>query len=570
MTFMQSILHIKSFVKWIFLLSILSISNVALADKLTVSTDRQSVEMGDIVTLMIEADFQSKSGQIDLTALEDQFEILNQQQSNQVEIINGSYNSFTRWRVQILPKQIGKLMIPPFEVNGVKSQPYPITVLNAQVSDANRPYFLEANVDKQTVFIQEQVVYTLRFYHKGSLVNGNIRPPKFGDALLEQLKEQSVYGKTINGQQYTVYEWQYAFFPQSSGQLDIPGPSFSGIVHLRGGQKGVRALAKPISITVQPQAVKNTPYWLPASSLKISQQWQNLPDTVHVGDSIRRTITLEVEGLKASQLPEIKTQNGSNFKIYPDTSKQNQSVSAKGVTSIVNISQAIVPTDEGTLQIPDLTITWWNTATGKPETATLKTDPLTIWPASSSIPPVVQGSDSAQNIAQLSEDRKTTDSTSIPPVAETYPYRPQPTDSFWPYVSLAATLFWLITLLMLFITHKKLKKLQAAANQVSNDNKDEAVKLVFNKQWCDLPLNEFYPELLRQLHDDMNIDSIEQIPNEHLKKAIHQLESHLFAGEKLGYKTMQEICDNWAALINKQNQAGQKKEKQELASLYNN
>jgi len=42
-------------------------SALSMADSLKVETDRQNVEMGDIITLAIEADFQSKGSKLDLT-----------------------------------------------------------------------------------------------------------------------------------------------------------------------------------------------------------------------------------------------------------------------------------------------------------------------------------------------------------------------------------------------------------------------------------------------------------------------------------------------------------------------
>ena len=557
---------------WLQILSIMLLSTMSIlshAKQITVKTDRQTVEMGDVITLVIQADFQVNNSQLNLTKLKDQFDVLSQQQSNQVEIINGKYNSFTRWQIQILPKQLGKLVIPPFTINGVQSQAYPINVLKAQFTDSNRPYFLEAQVDKTQVYVQEQVIYTLRFYHKGSLINGNIRPPKFDDALVEQLKEQSVYGKTINKQQYTVYEWQYAFFPQSSGQIDIPGPSFTGMVQLRGGQKGIRAIAEPISLEVKPKLSNELKYWLPASSVELSQEWQNLPQTVQVGDSLRRVITVKFEGLKTSQLPEIKTPNGDNFKVYPDTSKKKQELSSNGVTSTVTLSQAIVPSAKGTLQIPDLTLTWLNTKTNKLETAVLKSKPIAIWASNASVPNVISGQ---QSDTQTKLNIKEAEKTEQQQAYQNYQHQ-NTVQWYWVAIAFVASTIWMITLLFLIKARAELKDLRSQIDsQQANTSTQNQQVLTFNKQWCDLPLNEFYKELLRQLHEDMQMGSVNEIDNPILKNAILQLESHLFAGEKLGFKTMQEICDNWAALINRKNKAqpqAKTSKKQELASLYN-
>ncbi|WEJ62730.1 BatD family protein [Thiomicrorhabdus lithotrophica] len=547
-------------------------SALSMADSLKVETDRQNVEMGDIITLAIEADFQSKGSKLDISLLEDQFDVINSQQSNQIEIVNGSYNSYTRWRLQILPKQVGKLMIPPFELNGVKSKPYPINVTEAQYADGQKPYFLEAIIDKQQSYVQEQVIYTLRFYHKGSLINGNIRPPKFENALVESLKEQSVFGKTIEGQQYTVYEWQYALFPQASGDFKIAGPSFTGLLNLRGKQKGVQSVAKDTIVKVLAAEKSPAPYWLPASSLTLSQEWQKLPKTINVGDSLRRVITLKVAGLKTTQLPTITTQNGSTYKVYADEAVNNQTLSEKGVNSIKLISQAIVPTQEGTLTLPDETITWWNTEKSSFETATLKSQPLTIWPANNvtqnTIPSVTESSQISAN--QLTNNPIQNGQFQQPPYSQNQTENEVMSIPFWVWliIVLVLTSLWLITLLMLLRTRQQLKAAGIDEHSIQlNPNSTEA-NYTFNHQWCEMPLPEFYKELLRQLHDDLHIKSVESIPIERLRNAIFQLEAHLFAGEQLGYDTQQTICDNWASLITKHNQNVTKKG--ELSELYKN
>ena len=564
----QSNLFFPKLAGLVMTLLVMLYSALSMADSLKVKTDRQNVEIGDIITLAIEADFQSKGSKLDLSRLEDQFDVISNQQSNQIEIVNGSYNSFTRWRLQILPKQAGNLVIPPFELNGVKSQAYPINVTEAHYPDGQKPYFLEAKIDKQQVYVQEQVIYTLRFYHKGSLINGNIRPPKFENTLVESLKEQSVFGKTIEGQQYTVYEWQYALFPQASGDFKIAGPSFTGLLHLRGKQKGVQSVAKDTVIKVLTAEKSPTPYWLPATSLTLSQEWKEVPKTIYVGDSLRRVITLKAEGLTSTQLPTITTKNGTTYKVYADEAVNSQTLSEKGVNSIKLISQAIVPTQEGTLTLPDESITWWNTKKSSFETVTLKSQSLSIWPASNvaqnTIPPVTENSQSTANTPLQNGQYQSPQYNQIQAENEilSIPFW------IWPIIVAVFTSLWLITLILLLRTRKQLKAAGIDKNLIEVDPNSTEANYAFNHQWCEMPLPEFYKELLRQLHDDLHLKSVESIPIERLRNAVFQLEAHLFAGEKLGYDTQQTICDNWASLITKHNQNIAKKG--ELSELYKN
>ena len=287
-----------------------SFSALVFANSITVESDRQTVEFGDIVTLKITADFQVITGQLDLSKLDDQFEVLGSQRSNNLQMVNGDFKSSTTWLVRLLPKQEGQLLIPPFEFENVTSQPYAINVTPLKVQHSGtalQPYFLESSVDTADPYIQEQVIYTLRFYHQGRYVDGMIRPPKFDKMMLETLKDQAVYQKQILGKNFTVYEWVYALYPQSSGKIVIDPPMFNGRIQYAGQLRSVKEFAKAIELDVQIEppsfAEQSNNSWMPTQSLTLTDEWtQPTGDVIRIGDTLTQTITMKVQGLKASQL----------------------------------------------------------------------------------------------------------------------------------------------------------------------------------------------------------------------------------------------------------------------------
>lgn len=552
---------LNTYLKALFIMALSSVLSLSFAKSIEVKTDRQKVEMGDVITLLIQTDFKPSSGVLDLSVLEDQFEVLGTQQSHQIEMINGDFRSFTQWQIQLLPKQIGSLMIPPFSLDGVSSKPYPISVSKVQYSQGNAPYFFQASVDKTELYVQEQLIYTLRFFHKGSLMGGNIRHPQFKNALVEQIKEQSIYGKTINNQTYTVYEWQYAVFPQSSGNLEINTPSFSGILQLRSGQKRINAVADLVEVKVLPalDVVKlGQSKWLPAQALSLTEKWHKLPDTIHIGDSLKRTITLEVEGLMATQLPEISVNNGANYKLYQDKPIVEQFKTANGINSRITFTQAVVPMAKGDLKLPDIEIKWWNTKAQHIQSTVLKAQTLRIWPTSSAIPAIANGTSAAPKL--------TTDGVNNPQLNQNANAYQTPNlnlnqgyeNTIWFYLTLLMVVIWLITMVLLFKLKASVKALQNTADKSISPTLIKTVG--FNKDWCSLPVNEFYAELLRMLKEDFNIESVNDIENPQLRQAIYQLESHLFAEKALNDRTMQIICDNWAALVKRHNNANKANE----------
>lgn len=556
--------HLQQKISLISLLSIMLVS-VSYAQSVTVKTDRQTVEMGDIINLVIETDFQVSTSKLDLAVLEDQFDIISRQQSNQIQIINGNFNSFSRWQLRLIAKQVGNLMIPPIEINGVKSKPLPITVNKAKHTTGNEPYFLEAQTDLSEIFVQQQLIYTLRFYHQGSLINGNVRPPKFADAQIETLKEQSVFGKTINGKAYTVYEWQYAVFPQSSGELNIPSPVFTGLLHLRGRQKGVQARTDNISIAVMPALNSpdtNNPYWLPAKQLKIKQQWLDKTDNVRVGDSLGREISIVVDGIKAVQLPKLVNHNGSGYKLYIDQEKDSQQINSKGIRSTRIISQAIIPNKAGKITLPAEKITWWNTQTQHFETTEVPSQSLMVLPA---LQTTNSSTDTVDNSALLSTPIETSNNqlNSISQQIET-------NSSIWIALTAILALVLVVFAWMLWQTRQQLKSLtNQQRQQEHNTNIQKQLASKSNQAWSEQPAGTFYQTLLTNLRQNDAFESLQQLPEGELKQLIDALERHLFANEALEDKTLANIVTLFNEYKSDQKTASQASHKPgELQTLY--
>lgn len=552
---------------WLFsalTLILLSVSVSSFAKSVKVQTDRQSVEMGDIITLIVEADFQTYAGQIDLTKLSDQFKVISHQQSNQVELINNEYRSFTQWRILMSPKQEGLLIIPTLSIDGIESEPYPINVSKAEYAKGKAPYFFQVKVDQPSVYIQQQFIYTLRFFHQGNLINGNIREPQFENALTEKLKEQSTYAKTINGLAYTVYEWQYAVFPQSSGKLTILGPTFTGILQINSAQKEAKAIAEPLIIEVKAQPNESnsiSQYWLPAQNLTLKEHWDKTPETIHIGDSLMRTITIEVNGLKPSQLPEFTFKNGDNFKIYPEGKQPEQLINEKGVKSQITYSQAIIPTKEGQIQLPEFKIQWWNTETQRMQTTVLESKPLNVWPSNPAIPPILASNDTAKSNASTIE--QTINSTINTKNSEQI-------NSVWFYISLIMMVFVVILGWTMYQLKIQIRELQnkPQTNENSHEMNAEPTTNKLNKSWCEQPPKECYRQLLVVLKNNLNINTIEEINNIKLRQNVIQLEAHLFANEPLGKQTLQTIYSQLNQLIEEQNQTLKANQKSQLTPLY--
>ncbi len=556
--------------RFIAIMILLMLPILSFAKSLTVSADRQTIEMGDIITLIIQADFQTRGSQLDLENLKDQFEILGRQQSNQISIINGQFSSSTQWQITLLAKQEGELIVPPLRIEGVESKPYKINVLPAQKKSANARgnYFLETGLSKQKVYVQEEVLYSLKFYFLGAF-QGNIRPPTFENSLTVTLKEQDVYGKQVNGKHYTVYEWLYAVYPQQSGSLTIKGPIFSGIHQYRNRQKGIQEVAENQTLTVLPEPTQqkknpNDP-WLPAKSLTLSETWQSLPNTLRVGDSLTRTLLLEAQGLRASQLPALSTENQQGFKVYNDQPVTEETLAEQGIYSQLQQTQTLILTQAGQITLPEQHINWFNTQTNTIETATLNARTLTVLPALNATP-------SHSNTAALNPTDNKQPPSYQPPENAIDEKVSRETSFIWPLITSLLGFAWFITLVLWRRQTKSLKaKLQHLNAQNPLETQSPLGQTTQTLALChsnEMPTpSVFYNQLKIQLKERYSINTFNKLENSDLKQAIYQLEAHLFSNADLAENTLKTICTHLEKIAKKSPPPSQKKGKQ-LASLY--
>ncbi|MGC9385619.1 MAG: BatD family protein [Hydrogenovibrio sp.] len=528
------------------LILILLLSGQSQARSVTVQLDHASIEMGDIINLIVQTDFQTFDSP-DFDSLNDQFEVLGQQRSSQIQIVNGDYQAFSRWDLRLTPRHPGDLVIPPFNVDGAISDPMVLHVAEAP-KDKQQPRgssFLESSVNITAPYVQQEVLFTLRFYHLGQFLNGNIRPPSFNDAIIHRLRNQFNYQKRIGGKRYEVYEWTWAFFPQKSGTMVIPPQQFDGRIQYRGLLKRVEDETLPIELTVKPQpdSYPRQAAWLPAQAMTLTEDWQ-APNPIRVGDSITRTFRLQATGLLASQLPEFQFKAESGFHLYPDQPDNENQVSEQGVTSQQLQKVAIVPTQAGDIVLPELTLNWWNTVENRLETLTLPAKTLSVLPA-------VNASDSNTS------NPLSTEQAPANPAAVSHETTHQASNFATTSVSI-----WTLALLLLWLTtlgfalkwrnawHQAINTAKVSASKNEEDSKTDSPASPSNLlKACQAPLDarELYRAVLHwqtqwQAQKDSASDSSHFPPG--LAENIEQLKRHLYHQAPLDAIVMSAICDD--------------------------
>ncbi|WP_460802901.1 BatD family protein [Microbulbifer agarilyticus] len=355
-------------------LLLLTIACVANAQDLTASVDRNELAINETFTLTLRYSGKQSGGQPDFNLLEQDFEVLSRQQSNQYRVINGRAESFVEWTVILAPLKEGKLFVPSLHLHGEVSDAIPITVNQAGQTPTgqNRKAFLEVETDKDKIFVQEQLLVKVRLYTTVGLHDIATDPLQIPGTHVEKVDEQR-FERRIDGVGHAVYELTYAVFPESSGELQIPSLNYVAVtgrrdpfsLFNRNAQRiRLRSEVKTIQVEPKPDSYSGS-HWLPAASLGLVQSWSKDPEEFKVGEPITRIITLRAEGLRAAQLPPLPELNIEGLKTYPDQPQQENQTGAGGVDGSRIETTAIVATKPGSYQLPAITITWWDTKSGR-------------------------------------------------------------------------------------------------------------------------------------------------------------------------------------------------------------
>ncbi|UYP31928.1 BatD family protein [Pseudomonas sp. Z8(2022)] len=376
-------------------LLLLVLAGQACAEAFFASVDRTRLSEGETVVLTLESTDPTRFGRPDLSPLEKDFEILGSRQVNRLSSIGDTPRASTRWILTLQPRRSGEVIIPAIRLEDAETLPITLIVeeaVNTGNTDKLAPVFIDAGLDQESVYVQAQAVLTLRIYHSVSMYDdSNLTPLRIENARAEQLGEPRTYEKSIGGVLHGVIELQYAIYPQRSGQLVIPGQTFSATLVDRsrnndflpfGPRTGkvtqVKSPDIPLQVKPKPADYPADVPWLPARALGLAETWNPQPERSQVGDSLTRRLILKVDGLSSAQLPPLPATQVEGLRRYPDQPQMNDQKSENGIIGTREEREALVPNRAGSFDLPPLEVVWWNTQTDTLERTTLSARTLQV------------------------------------------------------------------------------------------------------------------------------------------------------------------------------------------------
>lgn len=361
---------------------------------LTAQMDRTQIALGDSARLTLSATEDEDLNTIDLSMLEQDFEILRRSSSNNISIINGKRTHERKLVIDLTPRREGDLVVPSFRLGSSATQPLRIRVSpQPELNAGSNPVLFSVELDKEDVFVQSQLLLTLRIQRSIELESMSLSELEIDNAFVKPLETKEFY-RTIDGRNWLVHEVRYAIFPEQSGELQIPTQIFSAraadgrrSIFSRGTGRLVRRSTNPLTVNVLPRPANySATTWLPAQQVKIEERWSTPPETLRAGESATRTLTIIGEGVQGAQLPPVLYTPSDGLKFYPDQPEITEQEVSSGLLGSRRDSTAIVPTRPGEWTLPEVRIPWWDTTTKQMRFATLPARTLSVGQATGSNP----------------------------------------------------------------------------------------------------------------------------------------------------------------------------------------
>jgi hypothetical protein len=392
----------------------------------TLSNNSIGLDQPVRLTLQIEGDQEMTP---DLDELEQLFEILGRSTQQSISIINGKMSAKRSLTLTLLPKESGKLEIPPIRIGDESTEALMLEVIEQpldEIEAKEEQVMLELSLNKTRAYIEEEVILTLKLFQAPGIQGESLDRPQASmpDTQLKLIHEDR-YSSERNGIQFKVFEQTYALFPNQSGKLEIGGVKYRG----RSGSNRrfslfgdpfnmpehktriYRSESNQVDLEVMPIPDTFTgKRWLAAKNLQIVESGIPQQTPALAGKPLTRRIMVLADGLTSAQLPSFEQTLPSGIKLYEERPQLKETPTRTGFSSSRQTVMTLIATEPGQYDLPAIEIPWWNTETDRQEIARLAPVTVDIMPnpGTPSDPAQSQSSQSEQQTPSADVSNETT------------------------------------------------------------------------------------------------------------------------------------------------------------------
>ncbi|WP_157981233.1 BatD family protein [Aliidiomarina iranensis] len=443
------------------------ISMPSYAQQATASIDRNPVvEFGALVLTVTTDESLPRNAFIPERWISD-FEIRGTSVNSSSTMVNNRVSRSIEWRVSLRAPAAGRYEIPAIQIGNSETAPIQVDVIAAsEQPPQERNYFIEAVLDEESAYVQQQLTYTVKLYIADQLETGSLGLPSIDNVSVEQLGQDRQSQEIIDGRRFQVLTRTYGITPRRSGSITIPGVRFDGQVR-RMPSSGFSALGRiepvstrsgDITIEVLPRPSNYVGTWLPSEQVSIEEQWEPESSSFTIGEPITRRVAITAVGVRPEQLPEPEFAYPSEIRVYPDRGQTEVNVIRGKSVARATYTTALVPSSAGEFILPAIEIPWWNTRTSEIEYAQLPERIIRVLapPGGLTVPGTMQSPSEGELGQPNNASSGNGDSEVISAESQVTIARYAQMLSYWQYATFALFILWIATVI-LFLRQKHVK-----------------------------------------------------------------------------------------------------------------
>ena len=359
----------------LFLLVVCSSVHAENAADITLTSTTQSIYLGDSVVLDIEST--GLLDPLDVSQLKQRSDFLRETTGTRIAVIQEKVVEIAIRRMEFIPTQTGPIVFGPLTGEAttgvITSDSISVDVqasLNTQWQPGSADLQSEFRFSNASPVVGEQITVDIKLRHTHQIANELIKMPEFSDFdVLAVFEERRTIEDDGPGRQIA---WRYLLHPKQSGIISIEAIEWTGTMIKSRTQRGefVQTIIAP-ELQVSSAPDDRPDWWLPSTSVKLTDAWSKDVITLSAGDEIIRTITMTANNVLGSQLPDIapyptRALTSTLIRTTRNHELINNHTVATAIFEFRMVAQSPIPVFLDTVRVP-----WWNVATDSHEEAIL-------------------------------------------------------------------------------------------------------------------------------------------------------------------------------------------------------
>jgi len=168
--------------RWLLLIACLNLQSHAYAQvtRVEASIDKNPVMLDESFTLTVTANGDVNRDAFDSSGLLSDFVVGRTSVSSQTRMVNFQTSRSTTWSTTLFPRSTGDYTIPSFQIDGQNSQPISVSVIpvSSGTNSESRDVFVTTELDKDTVFLHQQVKYSVKLDLARERERGSLQAPE--------------------------------------------------------------------------------------------------------------------------------------------------------------------------------------------------------------------------------------------------------------------------------------------------------------------------------------------------------------------------------------------------------